>query len=187
MSKYGFFSDPYFSVFGLTTGKYRSKKTPYLEVIRSEGVVIYILLLALLYKVYLKELNPLSVNLLIQCLLLNQSVRIFQALKKKTALTKFAIEINFSLMIDTAWKVYVFKVRIRISGTYFPVFGLNMERYGVSLRIHSKCWKIRTRKTPNKFTFHAVRCLAGYSMRLFSFNNIELQIYISFLSISLLE
>ena len=30
-----------------------------------------------------------------------------------------------------------------ISGPYFPVFGLNTERYGVSLRIQSECRKIR--------------------------------------------
>ena len=30
--------------------------------------------------------------------------------------------------------------------SYFPAFGLNTERYGVSLRIQSKCGKIRTRK-----------------------------------------
>ena len=48
-------------------------------------------------------------------------------------------------------------VRIRsFSGLYFPVFGLNTERYGVCLRIQSKCGKIRTTKTPNKDTFHAV-------------------------------
>ena len=40
-------------------------------------------------------------------------------------------------------------VRIRsFSGPYFPAFGLNMERYSVSLRIQSACGKIRTRKTP---------------------------------------
>ena len=27
-------------------------------------------------------------------------------------------------------------------GTYFPAFGLNAERYSVSLRFHSECWKI---------------------------------------------
>ena len=32
------------------------------------------------------------------------------------------------------------------SGPYFPAFGLNTERYFVSLRIQSKCGKIRTRK-----------------------------------------
>ena len=34
-------------------------------------------------------------------------------------------------------------VRIRsYSGPHFPAFGLNTERYGVSLRIQSECWKI---------------------------------------------
>ena len=56
-------------------------------------------------------------------------------------------------------------VRIRIfSGPYFPAFGLNTERYEVSLSIQyevslsiqSKCGKIRTRKTPNTDTFYAV-------------------------------
>ena len=39
------------------------------------------------------------------------------------------------------------------SGTYFPIFGLNTERYGVCLCIHSECGKIRTRITPNTDTF----------------------------------
>ena len=38
---------------------------------------------------------------------------------------------------------------------YFRVFELNLERYGVSLRIQSECGKIRTRKTPNTDTFHS--------------------------------
>ena len=42
------------------------------------------------------------------------------------------------------------------SGPHFPAFGLNTERYGVSLCIQSKCGKVRTRKTPNTNTFHAV-------------------------------
>ena len=42
------------------------------------------------------------------------------------------------------------------SGPYFPAFGVNTERYGVSLRIQSECGKIWTRKTPNTDTFHAV-------------------------------
>ena len=50
------------------------------------------------------------------------------------------------------------KVRIlSFSGPYFPAFGLNTERYPVSLRIQSKCRKIWTRKTPNTNTFHAVQ------------------------------
>ena len=52
---------------------------------------------------------------------------------------------------------YVKSVRIRsYSGPYFPTFGLNTERYGVSLRIQSEWGKIRTRITPNTDTFYAV-------------------------------
>ena len=48
-------------------------------------------------------------------------------------------------------------VRIRsYSGPYISGFGLNTERYKVSLRIQSECGKIRTRITPNMDTFHAV-------------------------------
>ena len=48
-------------------------------------------------------------------------------------------------------------VRIRsFSGPYFPAFGLSKKKYSISLRIQSECWKIRTRKTPNADTFHAV-------------------------------
>ena len=32
------------------------------------------------------------------------------------------------------------------SGAYYPAFGLNTERYGVSLRIKFECGKIRTKK-----------------------------------------
>ena len=47
--------------------------------------------------------------------------------------------------------------RIRsYSGPHFPVFGLNTERYLVSLRTQSECGKIRTRITPNTDTFYAV-------------------------------
>ena len=42
------------------------------------------------------------------------------------------------------------------SGPHFPSFGLNTERHEVTLRIQSKCGKIRTRITPNTDTFHAV-------------------------------
>ena len=39
------------------------------------------------------------------------------------------------------------------SGPYFPAFGLNTERYSVSLRLQSECWKIRTTKTPKRALF----------------------------------
>ena len=42
------------------------------------------------------------------------------------------------------------------SGPYFLAFGLKTERYSVSLHIQYECGKIRTRKTPNKNTLHAV-------------------------------
>ena len=48
-------------------------------------------------------------------------------------------------------------VRMRsYSGSHFHAFGLNTERYEVSLRIQSECGKIRTTITPNTDTFHAV-------------------------------
>ena len=48
-------------------------------------------------------------------------------------------------------------VRIRnYSGRHFPTFGLNTERYSVSLRIQSECVKMQTRITPNTDTFYAV-------------------------------
>ena len=46
-------------------------------------------------------------------------------------------------------------IRVKVA-TYFPAFGLNTERYGVSLHLKSECWKMRTRRTPNTDTFHAV-------------------------------
>ena len=55
-------------------------------------------------------------------------------------------------------KYCVKSVRIRsYSGTYFLAFGLNTDRYGVFLRIQSKCGKMRTRITPNMETFYAVK------------------------------
>ena len=44
---------------------------------------------------------------------------------------------------------------LSFSGSYFFAFGLNTERYFVSLRILSEYGKIRTRKSPNINTFHA--------------------------------
>ena len=48
---------------------------------------------------------------------------------------------------NTAWKESKYGV---ISGPYFPAFGLNTERYEVSLRIQSECGKIWTR---NNYVF----------------------------------
>ena len=52
---------------------------------------------------------------------------------------------------------YVKSVRIwNFSGPDFPAFGLNTERYALSLLSQSECGKIWTRKTLNGNTFHAV-------------------------------
>ena len=49
-------------------------------------------------------------------------------------------------------------VRIRsYSSPHFPAFGLNTERYEVSLRIQSEWWKMPARTTPNTDTFRTVR------------------------------
>ena len=53
-------------------------------------------------------------------------------------------------------------VRIRsYSGPYFPVFGVNTERYSVSLLIQSECGKTQTRITPITHTFYAVLMICG--------------------------
>ena len=59
-------------------------------------------------------------------------------------------------------------VRIRrYSGPHFPTFGLNTERYPVSLRIQAECGKVRTRITTD--TFHAVSTLLlSYFLELIS-------------------
>ena len=60
-------------------------------------------------------------------------------------------------MLDSSVPHCVKSVRTRsYSGPCFPAFGLNRERYSVSIRIQSECGKIRTRVTPNTDTFHAV-------------------------------
>ena len=56
----------------------------------------------------------------------------------------------------TAWKVSKYGF---FSGPYFATFALNTERYSVSLRIQSKCGKIRTS------TFHAVRVKENITIR----------------------
>ena len=72
-------------------------------------------------------------------------------------------------MLSTAWKVSKYGV---FSGPYFSAFGLNTERYFVSLRIQSECGKIRTRKYSVFGHFsHSVGCsfyhnFVFYSLRL---------------------
>ena len=42
------------------------------------------------------------------------------------------------------------------SGPYFPAFGLDTEKYFLSICIQSECGKIRTTITPNTDTFFAL-------------------------------
>ena len=66
------------------------------------------------------------------------------------------------------------RVRIRsFSGPLFLAFELNTERYSVSLLIQSECGNIRTRKTPNVDTFHAVCWTSLFNL----FNNLLLLIF----------
>ena len=58
------------------------------------------------------------------------------------------------------------RVSIRsYSGQHFPAFGLNTERYGVSLRVHIQCEKMWTRITPNTDTCYAVMAIALFYRR----------------------
>ena len=71
-------------------------------------------------------------------------------------------ETKAGLQKDNANKNYIKHcvkgVRLHsFSGLYFPVFGLDTERYFVSLRIQSERGKMRTRKTLNTDTFYAVK------------------------------
>ena len=69
------------------------------------------------------------------------------------------VEVDSVILND---KHCVKSVRIwSYSGLYFPAFGLNTERYGVSFRIWSECGKMQTRITPNTDTLYAVKILSS--------------------------
>ena len=59
------------------------------------------------------------------------------------------LELSKLLLHDSVKSVHIWSY----SGPYFPAFGLNVERYFVSLRIQSECGNMRTRLTPNTDTF----------------------------------
>ena len=55
-------------------------------------------------------------------------------------------------------KHFLKSVRIRsFSSPYFSAFGLNTQRYSVSLCFQFECGKIQTRKSPNTGTFQEVK------------------------------
>ena len=72
------------------------------------------------------------------------SIKIIETLSIKPVCPGLQNADMFLIIITpTAWTVSKYRV---FSGPYFPAFGLNTERYSVSLRIQSECGKIRTRK-----------------------------------------
>ena len=64
---------------------------------------------------------------------------------------------------------------------YFPAFGLNTERYSVSLRIQSECGKIQTSKTPNTGTFEAVCIIVTISLKKHAANFLLIHVFIYFI------
>ena len=60
--------------------------------------------------------------------------------------------LTFSLQVHCVKSVRIWS----FSCPYFPAFGLNTERYFVSLHIQSEFGKMWSRKTPNMGPFHAV-------------------------------
>ena len=88
----------------------------------------------------------------------NLQIFITLTLKKVQPFGFFQFKVIYkSTTKDATVAHYVKNVRIRsYSGPYFPAFGLNTDRYGVSLRVQSECGKMRTRITPNTDIFHSV-------------------------------
>ena len=69
--------------------------------------------------------------------------------------SNFAPSFNFFWFSSHFYCVKIVRIR-SFSGPYFPVFGLNTERYCVSLRIQFERRKMRSRKTPKMDSFQAV-------------------------------
>ena len=95
---------------------------------------------------------------IIVILTLNQNFKVYPTcntrLKRRITVNEALNQVSFHQHLSLRKN----SPRLEFSGPYFPTFRLNTERYSVSLRIQSKCRKIRTRITPNTDTFHAV-CL----------------------------
>ena len=103
----------------------------------------------------------------------------FESLQSTNKLPNFYKNIPMSEKVIKIKLYYCVKsVRIRsFSGPYFLAFGLNTERYWVSLRILSECGKIRARKTTNTGTFHAVYVIEVNSQRCYTLHLTRLWIW----------
>ena len=64
-------------------------------------------------------------------------------------------KLSLSMLISVRHSVKSVHIR-SYSGPYFPTFGLNTEKYYVSLRIQCEPGKIRTKISLNTDTFYAV-------------------------------
>ena len=81
----------------------------------------------------------------------------FLVLSNVTVFPYFVLHL-FTVFISLLQRLQCVK-RVRMwifSGPYFSAFGLNTERYGVSLLVQSEYGKTRTRKILNTDTFYAV-------------------------------
>ena len=83
---------------------------------------------------------------------------------------QFTVKLCCSQKSFKATAVTIYYVK-SFSGPYFPAFGLNTERYSVSLRNQSECGKIRTRNTCQKnFEYgHFLRSDQNKYFQLFKF------------------
>ena len=104
----------------------------------------------------------------VDCIKYTDYVEYFNNFWFKSCRTKtFKLLSSISMINSVIWKIVellrlqynqcVKSVRIRgYSGPHFPAFGLNTEKYGVSLRIQSECGKMWSRITTNMETFQAL-------------------------------
>ena len=78
----------------------------------------------------------------------------------KFLLSRKVAETNYFSWIEITVTAYRLKCPYsELFWSDFPAFGLNMERYKVSVRIQCECRKIRTRIITNTDTFYAVYVL----------------------------
>ena len=96
-----------------------------------------------------------NISPIINYCLIHVSFKSFDLIYPWTFITvkNWKISYNFHCVIGVHIRSY--------SGPHFSAFGLNMERYCVSLRIQSECGKIRTGITRNTDSFFVV-FLASY-------------------------
>ena len=64
-------------------------------------------------------------------------------------ITKFSLLLNFFILTHSLRKkTWYSELFWSAFSPHFPAFGVNTERYSVSLRIQSECWKMREKCGP---------------------------------------